>query len=193
MQFASSAKWLRSVATSFILLFTCLLTSCGFHLQGEMKLTPPLHTLYLRTSDPYGYLSRTLKDYMAMSHVTLVDSPDKATTILDILADTTSQNFVTVGGSQQTRQYNLIVNVIFQVTDSQGRILMPPENLSETRSLFLQSNQILGASNEATVFYQQMRRALAYSIMNRLASKEVTAMIDNGLMPPAAVKNGSED
>ena len=41
----------------------------------------------------------------------------------------------------------------------------------------MQSNQILGSSNEANLFYQQMRRTLAYAIMNRIASQEVTQQI----------------
>ncbi len=54
---------------------------------------------------------------------------------------------------------------------------MAAQTLEETRSITVQSNQILGSSNEATLFYQQMRRTLAYAIMNRIASKEVTRMV----------------
>jgi len=160
------------------------LTGCGFHLQGQAQLPPQLHRLYFKTSDPYGYLSRTLKESFKLSNVILVNSPDEAQTVFEILSDTTTQNFVTVGGSQQTRQYNLIVNVVYQVTDPKGRVLLGPETLSETRSLVLQSNQVLGASNEATSYYQQMRRSIAYSIMNRLASQQVGTAIRVGLMPP---------
>jgi outer membrane lipopolysaccharide assembly protein LptE/RlpB len=48
----------------------------------------------------------------------------------------------------------------------------------------VQSNQILGSSNEATMYYQQMRRSIAGAIMNRLASTQVTDIINHEFEPP---------
>lgn len=165
------------------------LTSCSFHLQGELPLTPPLQTMYLQTPDPYGTLSRQLQQSLKLSHVRLVDQAALAKTVLVIAQDTTSQDLLSVSGSQQTRQYNLNVVVTFEVTDPTGRILVPTQTMSESRSITIQSNQILGSSNEANLYYQQMRRALAYAIMNRLASQEVTKMIQRELAAPPLKKN----
>lgn len=154
-----------------------LLTGCGFHLQGEKQLAGPLHQMYLQTPDPYGHLARNLQQSLKMSRVRLVSSPAEADTILAILQDSTSQTFLSSSGTNQTRQYNLKVTVTFEITDNKGVVLMPAQTLEETRTMTVQSNQILGSSNEATLFYQQMRRSLAYGIMNRIASKEVTRMV----------------
>lgn len=155
-------------------LAACLLTACGFHLQGETHLAPPLHRMYLRTPDPYGHLAQDLEQYLKMSKVQLVSSPDQATTILSILKDTNSQVLLSVSATQQTRQYNLINTVEFEITDSKGRVIITPQTFTESRAITIQANQILGSSNEATLYYQQMRLAIAYAIMNRLASQEVT-------------------
>jgi len=168
-----------------ILCLSLLLTSCGFHLQGERKLAPPLHRLYLKASDPYGHLVRSLQQYLKSSHVQLVSSPSEADTILTILSDTTSQVLLSVSGTQQTRQYTLNVIVTFDISDAQGRTLIPPQTLSESRIITVQSNQVLGSSNEANLFYQQMRRSIAFAIMNRIASKQITATINQAFMPPA--------
>ena len=50
--------------------------------------------------------------------------------------------------------------------------------MQETRPATVQSDQILGSSNERNLAYQQMRRGLAYAIMHRIASKDVTNMIN---------------
>lgn len=163
--------------TFLIIILTVLLTSCGFHLQGETKLAPPLHRLYLQTPDPYGTLARNLKDSLRMSKVQLVSSPEEANTILAILYDDTSQEFLSVSGTNQTRQFNLKVSVMFEITNAKGLVLVPPQTLVETRTITVQSNQILGSSNEANLFYQQMRRTLAYAIMNRIASKDVSNLL----------------
>lgn len=179
---ASKRDHVRQHSSLFLLL--CVITTlaaCHYRLQGEMSLAPPLHRMYLQTSDPYGQLARDLGQYLKMSHVELVSSPDKATTILTILKDTNSQILLSVGGTQQTRQYNLITIVEFELTDPKGRMIVNPQKLRESRAITIQSNQILGSSNEATLFYQQMHRSLAYAIMNRLASQEITQTIMNAL------------
>jgi LPS-assembly lipoprotein len=165
-----------------IFCLTTLLTSCGFHLQGEMPLAPPLHHLYLQTPDPYGQLARDLEDYLKMSHVTLVATPAEATAILVIRQDYVKQTLLSVSGTQQTRQYNLIVTVEFEVTDQHGAYMIPLQRLSESKAITVQSDQILGSSNEASLYYQQMRRALAYAIMNRIASKDITQLINQAYL-----------
>jgi LPS-assembly lipoprotein len=162
----------------FIILCTmALLPSCGFHLQGELKLAPPLKRLYLQIPDPYGNLAHNLIANLKMSRVQLVSSPAEASTILVILRDETAQDLLSTSGTQQTRQYNLRVIVTFDITDVAGHSLTGPQTLSEARTITIQSNQVLGSSNEVNSFYEQMRRSLAYGIMNRIASKEITKAI----------------
>lgn len=161
-----------------LLCLGCVITGCGFHLQGETQLAPPLHRLYLQTSDPYGQLARSLQQYLKLSRVQLVSSPQEATTILNILHDDTSQELLSVSGTQQTRQYTLKVTVTFEINDAAGRTLVRPQTLSESRTITVQSNQVLGSSNEASLFYQQMRRTLAYAIIKRIASREISRDIE---------------
>jgi LPS-assembly lipoprotein len=179
--FSSIHRYFSLMLCLKVCLMFCLLvslSSCGFHLQGEKQLAPPLHRMYLQTPDPYGQLAQTLKQYLKLSKVQLASSPQEAATILSILRDDTSEDLLSVSGTQLTRQYNLKVTVVFEITDPQGRILVNPQTLAESRVITVQSNQILGNSNEANLFYQQMRRTLAYSIINRIASKEITTDIN---------------
>src|SRR5207302_1201983 len=108
-------------------------------------------------------------------------SPKEAQSILVILQNNLSQDLLSVNGTQKTRQYLLKVTVTFTITDKQGRNLIPLQTLIETRSITIQSNQILGSSNEASLFYQQMQRLLAYAIINRIASKQITRILENNL------------
>lgn len=175
-----------------------LLTSCGFQLQGAVTLAPPLHRLYLQTSDPYGQLASYLHNYLKMSHVTVVDKPEDATTILAIVNESTTEELLGVSTTQQTRQYRLTLTVHFEILAKNGLTLVPVQALSETKAITIQADQILGMSNESSLYYQQMRRAIAYAMMNRIASHDVTAMINDGLalkpivIPPAKGKHRRE-
>ncbi|TAK78871.1 MAG: hypothetical protein EPO11_00840 [Gammaproteobacteria bacterium] len=167
--------------TLLMFLMTLCLTACGYHLQGQTQLAPPLQRLYLQSPDPYGALSHNLQQALKLSHVQLTTSPADATTILAILSDIPSQKLLSVSGTQQTRQYQLGVTVTYEIQNAKGLTIIGPEALSETRTLTIQSNQILGSSNEATMLYQQMRSALAFAIMNRIASQEVTRRVNAAL------------
>jgi LPS-assembly lipoprotein len=178
---------MRQLISLFFL--AALLSGCGFHLRGETELSPPLHRLYLQTNDPYGTLARSLRQYLKLSHVELVSSPAEASTILVILRDDTSEELLSVSGTQQTRQYNLKVTVVFEITDPKRRQLIQPQSLTETRTMTVQSNQILGSSNEANLFYQQMRLSIAYAIINRIASIEVSTALMNALSSTPKTEN----
>lgn len=157
-----------------LILFTCCLTSCGFHLRGATTLAPALQRLYIKTKDPYGELTRYLTQYLKMSGVYLASSSQDATAVLEILSEQMDQTLVGVSGTQQTRQYNLTLSVKFQITTPDGAIISAPEVLSEARTLPINSGEVLASSNQATSLYHQMRRAVVFDIMNRISSQDMT-------------------
>lgn len=164
------------------LMFSCLilcLMSCTFQPQSALSMASPLQTMYLQTADPYGNLAQFLRDALLRSNIKLTNTPETANSILVITADQTSQDLLSVNDTQQTRQYNLHVTVSFIVTNRKGVSLLPQQTITETRAITVQSNQILGSSNEATLSFQQMRRALANAIVFRLASHQVTAIVND--------------
>lgn len=166
------------IMSGTILVFIIMLTACGFHLQGKMELAPRLHRIYVQTLDPYGPLARYLKDSLRMSHAQIMCCPQEASAVLVILQDMNSQKLLNVNSTTQTRQYLLKVIVTFEINTADGRIILPPQTLEESRVMTIQSNQILGSSNESNLFYQQMRRILAAAIMNRISSRDVTKLLN---------------
>lgn len=161
----------------FLLLMMLTLTSCGFHPRGELPLAQPLHNLYLESRDPYGQLAHNLQQYLKASSVHLTDSPTKADTVLVITKEEMGQQLLGVAGTQQTRQYSLSITVAFQITSPTGLVLVPQQAVTESRTIPILANQTLAGSNEANNIYSQMRQAIAYDIMNRLASQDVTTML----------------
>lgn len=155
------------------------LSACGFHLRGNMPLAKPLHLVYIESVDPYGVLVKELEQSLKMSHATVVSVPAEADTILKILRDDSGQDLLSVSGTQQTRQYNLHVTVSFDILDAKTRrAIFSQQTLTESRVITIQSNQILGSSNEANLYFQQMRRTLAAAIMFRISSREVTNVLE---------------
>ena len=162
----------------FILaLIVVCLSGCGFQLRGTVAPNPALQNLYLKTATPYGELTRNLREYFKISDIHVTATEQDADIVLQILNESQNQVLLSVGGTAQTRQYSLVLYVTFQVTNNRGKILLPPQVLSENRTLTVLSNQILGGSNEQILLYQQMRQAIVYDIMNRLGSRDVIAIL----------------
>ncbi len=169
----------RCLLSIFSLCAAICLSGCGFQLRGSEPLNPQFQEIYIKTTDPYGQLTRNLHDYLQMSGAHVTDTQEAATTVLNIISETQSQVLLSVSGTQQTRQYNLILTVVFDVLNAKGVMLVPPQTLSETRAFTTLSDQILGGSNEQNTLYQQMRQAIIYDIINRLESRDIADMLDN--------------
>jgi LPS-assembly lipoprotein len=133
--------------------------------------------MYLQSSEPYGELARNLRQGLKSVDVQLTDTPKTASTVLDILNEQSSQQLLSVGGTQQTRQYNLLLTVTFQVTTPQGKVLIPPQSVTDTQALTVQADQVLGGSNEQNNLYHQMRQNIVFILLNRLASQASTAHV----------------
>lgn len=174
---------LKKPGLLLILLFTFCLTSCGFHLRGQTVFAPPLQKIYIKTQNPYGELAHNLKKYFKLSGVYVADSASDATTVLNILSDQTGQQLLGINGTQQTSQYNLTLGVTYQLTTPEGIALTTPETLTESRTLAINSNEILGGSNEAAALYTQMRRSIVFDLMNRLSSQEITSIVTKNTKP----------
>jgi LPS-assembly lipoprotein len=160
-----------------VMLFCLTIAGCGFHLRGEITLAPPLKRLYLQSPQPYGELARNLRQGLKTADVNLTDTPKQAATVLEILSEKASQQLLSVGGTQQTRQYNLLLSVTFQVTTPAGKVLIPPQTVTDTQALTVQADQVLGGSNEQNNLYRQMRQDIVFDLLNRLASKSSTAHV----------------
>src|SRR6266446_4020830 len=85
-KFDSRCQFKSFAITILLSCFFCL-ASCGFHLRGQPPLAPSLKYLYIQTKDPYGQLTKYLKQYLKMSGVAVVDSSSEASTTLEILSE----------------------------------------------------------------------------------------------------------
>jgi len=158
----------------FLILF---LTGCGYKLRGSMPLASPLQHLYLETPDPYGQLTRNLRQFLKMSGVSLANNSKEASSILTILSENTNNQLLGINGTQQTRQYNLVLTVTFQISNTNSHVLVPSQTVTESRTLTITNDQILASNNEAISLYNKMRQSIVYDIMSRLSSEEIATQL----------------
>lgn len=161
-----------------ILLFSLSLTACGFHFRGNWQLPPSVHTIYIESDNPYGQLVRELQQQLKSSNVLLVDNKNAADLILRIEQDTIDQSLLGINATQQTRQYKLTITIRFSLSDNSGLTILPTKRIEDNRIITIQSNQILGSTNEVLLFAQQMRRSLSINILTALTAQETIKLIN---------------
>src|SRR5262249_41288116 len=149
------------------------LTACAFRLRGQNALPPALQVLYLQTEDPYGQFAIALRNTLRASGVTLVDSPDQARVTLNLSKPALQNRGMTIGGSNQTRVYNVGYSVRYVLMDAQGKPILPPQVLTTNRTLTLSPNQLLESNNQLPFLEQEMQRELINQLFYRLTSRQV--------------------
>jgi LPS-assembly lipoprotein len=147
------------------------LTACGFHLRGHEPLPPQLRTLYLESSDPYGEFTKQLQQVFRSIGVTLVQTSQAAPVTLQILSESTGQQFAGQGVSGLVTTYVLSANATYQLLDAHGGVVQAPQTVTTTRNYTVNSNQVLGDLNVQSGLQDDMQRDLINQLLNRLRSR----------------------
>ena len=149
---------------------SCMLTSCGFQLQGSSGALPPATVqTYLETEDPYTDFYASLRDALRDRGANVVESPSEASGVLRILQDDFGQRILSVSARNVPREYEVFYVVTFSF-EADGSELLAPESLLVTRSYTYDETQVLGKSLEENELRLSLARDLATRVLRRLAA-----------------------
>jgi LPS-assembly lipoprotein len=156
-----------------IITITLFITGCGFKLRSNNSLPTQLHTVYLKTDNPYGEFETAFKRSLKAMDVNLLEQPDSKHLTLELSSTTFTSDNASIGGSIQARVYNLTFSVSFKITDNQGKIVVGAQGITVTKGLTLNPNEVFGASNQVTLVQRSMEQEAITRIFNILGSKRV--------------------
>lgn len=161
-----------------VFIFLFFITSCGFHLRGEMDFPPFFNNIYIETKDPYSHFSKQVILFFKLSNITILTHSNNATYILRIRNETTSDRMIGYDPRSHFRQYSLLLTVTFELLDAKENLLLGPETLTQSKIITINDSRMLGGSNEAKMMYDQMRQEIIYLMMSRLASNDVKNILN---------------
>lgn len=150
------------------------LVACGFHLRGNVPLSPNLGPMYVDTKTPYDPVVQAIENALTASHIELTDSPKSANTTLRIIEVKSGENLVSVSASTNTRQYSLTKTVILELIDSKGKTIIPVSSVTASNPLTVDSSQVLNMSSQKQAQDQEMQQALVQQVMLKLGSRNTT-------------------
>lgn len=157
------AVWI-AVGFAAVLAFS----GCGFKLRGSVELPPVLQDTYIESENPFTGMARALRTQLQAAGANVLESKQQASAVLVIVRERSENRVLSVGSSGRASEYELFDEVIFFLSDTDGKMLVEQQTLRMTRDLVFDENALLGKLSEAEGIHRQMRDNLARQIIMRI-------------------------
>lgn len=154
---------------ALLMLLAISLTGCGFHLQYETEVPARFKTLSYVSGDPYGRLSRNIKELLRDNKVTLANINDPANyPSLRIVGDSLSKSTISIYQDGKAAEYQLVLTIQAQVVIAGEQI--HPINVRVFRTFFDNPAAALAKTVEQNLIEDEMYRQAAKQIIRKLKS-----------------------
>lgn len=150
------------VLTVFLLV---VLEGCGFRLRGaggELEQVPPV---FVRGEDPAAL---ELRQFLRTGGVEVVDRISRARLVLDIEDAARERRVLSVGSRGRVQEYELVYRLQYRGEDREGRTVLDPQAVVETRDFSFDETDVVAKSNEEDFLFREMQRSAVMQIMRRL-------------------------
>jgi len=149
-----------------------LVQACGFHMQGKADYSPDLSTVYLQVPDTTTPLAKALRKSLSVSQLSLVENPESASAILQIVSDDTGRSVESVTPQNRPREYRVYYRTSYRVL-SGGKVVLDNQRVARTRIYTYNETEVLAKAHEEDILRNALAREIAGVITRRLANIEV--------------------
>jgi LPS-assembly lipoprotein len=150
-----------------LVIMTCAIAGCGFHLRGAYNLPEHLSPLFLDKESMSLLLNKELRSTLKASGVELTDDPATAASSLVISNEKQTRDVISVDTLGRAREYRLIYRLTFSLMAS-GEPVIDKSSIQLTRNLLFNPAAVLGVAEEMEFIYRDMVRDSAGQILLRL-------------------------
>ena len=150
-----------------MLFFSCTLSGCGFHLAGYGDYSSSLDNTSVQSVSSSHELVRLIENNLKSSKINIVEI-DQATAIVNILHEETEKVVLTLDSDGKAREYELILEVTFEVKGHGNSYFLKDQSISLSRDFVFEKGDILGANEEEQQLFSEMRNDVAKLIVYRL-------------------------
>lgn len=164
-----AASFVRCKA-SFVLILGAglILTSCGFHLRDSGQFSTTLKQVYVSGNDSYGAFVRELKAALSSAGATVESSAENVPYAIFVLTERSSRRVASTTSQVTVSEYELRLQVEFQVFDNSGETIIGPTLVAVDRSYALDQTHLIGSQEEEDLLKQEMRRDVIGQIVRRV-------------------------
>lgn len=150
-----------------LLLYVLAASGCGFQLSRPPQM--PFDTLYI-VAPNYLSFGAELKRYLASTgKVRLVERPEQAQVTLEILNEQQETQILALSVTGRVNEFQLRYRLSFSVRDRENHQWIPPTEITLTRDMTYDDQEVLAKENEQNLLMQNMRQDAVRQVVRRLA------------------------
>ena len=159
---------MRSLGSSLLILGLCSLVACGFQLRG-MQYELEIEEVYLSGSNTRSELLEEITENFRDRGIA-ISASNESVPSLHIVSEDIHRRPIATGADISVSEYELRMEVVFQIMSDEGKVLIPPSTLFLERIYSFDRSSLVGSSEEENIVVQEMRRDLANQLLLRLYS-----------------------
>ena len=164
---AVPGKARRHLATILAAGVVLLVSSCGFHLRGEVDV--PFENVYVQSAATSQFGTELRRVFERSNTVELTDAAKDAEVVVQIIDAQQVQEILSISPAGSVNEYQLLYRVSYRVMNSQMEEMAPSDEIRVRRDLTYDDTQTLGKESEVQLLFRDMRDDAVQQLMRRLS------------------------
>jgi len=156
----------RSAFLSLALFAT--LAGCGFHLRGDIRLSPGLTRVRVTSSDSGGPLKTNIEEALKRSGATIEQNPGDGIAEVKMTGVGSSTSVGSVGTNARVNEFVMIYHVDLEITDGAGKVVLPKQAIEQNRRFTFDQTQAIGTGAEQDQIQREMVRDMTQAIVRKI-------------------------
>jgi LPS-assembly lipoprotein len=159
----------------WILLFTLIISACGFQLRGTTELSFKSLNLQGRTLS----ISRDLKQSFKTNGIQLVEQQESAEVLMELLGESNEKRILSLSGGGLVREFVLNYKVNFRMREQSSPIWGQVQTVEVRRDFSYDDTVLLGKAEEEARLNADMRKDAVREVLRRLSAVKPSTKTQN--------------
>lgn len=153
-----------------MLMVSCLLSGCGWQLQGALRVPENLSPLYLDLVDIHSLFAQALEQRLNAAGVNVTHDRNQAHAALRIIKDDGGHHVSSVSALNEPQQYEVYYNIEYRLDRilPESTNVLAPQALASSRTMSYDKTLALAKQREELALRDTLAGELADQVMRRL-------------------------
>ncbi len=148
----------------YLVLLIGLLSSCGYHLTGAVKLPEGIKSIYLDGASPE--LKARFKNSFGTDEGKVTDNIENAGIIIRIYNEVSQRRILSLSAGGAANSFELDYDFNYDVFDAHNKALLQNQLVSIKREYYNNQQAVIAKDNEELVIKGEMYRQAVGSLLN---------------------------